>query len=59
MDVRLLDNNDTEEAKALWKSAFGDSDDFIDTYFRNKIMPGNSLGIFDGGLKSVVPHDTV
>ncbi len=54
MDIRLLDKNDTEQAKALWKSAFGDSDEFIDTYFDNKILPGNSIGIFDSGLKSVV-----
>ena len=54
MDIRLLDKNDTEQAKALWKSAFGDSDEFIDTYFENKILPGNSLGLFDNTLKSVV-----
>ena len=54
MDIRLLDENDTEQAKALWKSAFGDSEEFIDTYFGNKILPGNSIGIFDNGLKSVV-----
>ena len=54
MDIRLLDKNDTEQAKALWKSAFGDSDEFIETYFANKILPGNSIGIFKNGLKSVV-----
>ena len=54
MDIRLLDDADIGAAKALWKQAFGDSDAFIDTYFRNKILPGQSLGLFDGGLISVV-----
>ncbi|MBT7123057.1 MAG: GNAT family N-acetyltransferase [Clostridia bacterium] len=54
MDIRLLDNNDIDEAKALWKSSFDDSDEFIDTYFKNKISIGNSLGLFDDGLASVV-----
>ncbi len=54
MDIRLLDGVDIGAAKALWKQAFGDSDAFIDTYFHNKILPGQSLGMFDGGLVSVV-----
>jgi predicted acetyltransferase len=54
MDIRLLDKADIGAAKALWKQAFGDSDAFIDTYFRNKILPGQSLGLFDGALISVV-----
>lgn len=54
MDIRLLDGNDMQEAKALWKSAFGDSDAFIDTYFNNKISEGSSLGMFDNGLSCVV-----
>ena len=54
MDIRLLDSNDMQEAKALWKSAFGDSDAFIDTYFENKISQGSSLGMFDKGLSCVV-----
>jgi len=54
MDIRMLDQNDIPAAKALWEKAFGDSDAFIETYFKNKITPGNSLGMFDGGLISVV-----
>lgn len=54
MEIRLLDKNDIPEAKALWKQAFGDSDAFIDTYFRNKILPRHSLGCFNGSLVSVI-----
>jgi len=54
MDIRLLDSNDIDEAKALWKSAFGDSDAFVDAYFENKISEGSSLGMFDNGLSCVV-----
>lgn len=54
MDIRLLDKNDIDEAKALWKSSFDDSDAFIDTYFEHKISIGNSLGLFDDGLACVV-----
>jgi predicted acetyltransferase len=50
----LLDKKDIDEAKALWKSSFDDSDAFIDTYFENKIIPHNSLGMFDDGLACVV-----
>jgi GNAT superfamily N-acetyltransferase len=54
VDVRLLEKEDIPEAKALWKEAFGDSDAFINWYFRHKVMPGNSLGLFDGGLVSML-----
>lgn len=54
MDIRLLDKNDIGEAKALWKSSFGDSKKYIDTYFENKIELGNSLGLFEEGLACVV-----
>ncbi len=54
MRVRLLEKNDIVQAKSLWKEAFGDSDAYIDWYFTNKILPGNSLGLFDGDLISVV-----
>ncbi len=54
MNVRLLDENDIPQAKALWKQAFSDSDAFIDWYFKNKVSSGNSIGLFDGGLVSVL-----
>ncbi len=54
MNIRLLEPDDQPLAKALWKQAFGDSDAFIDWYFANKVLPGQSLGMFDNGLVSVV-----
>lgn len=54
MDMRLLDMGDIPQAKLLWKEAFGDSDAFIDWYFANKVLPGNSLGMFEGDLISVL-----
>ena len=54
MQARLLERGDLNAARALWKQAFGDSDAFIDTYFKNKVLPGQSLGLFDGGLVSVL-----
>ena len=54
MTIRLLEQIDIKEAKQLWKDTFGDSDAFINWYFSNKIWPGNSLGLFDEHLVSVV-----
>lgn len=54
MDVRLLEQADIPQAKALWSEAFGDTAAYIDWYFANKVTPGNSLGMFDGRLVSVV-----
>lgn len=54
MDIRLLEQSDIQEAKDLWKKVFEDGDEFLDFYFKNKILPGNSLGMFDGGLISVL-----
>lgn len=54
MDIRLLEKTDMHEAKALWREAFGDSGRFIDWYFSNKVLPGNSLGVFDGRLVSAM-----
>ncbi|MGE5495185.1 MAG: enhanced intracellular survival protein Eis [Burkholderiales bacterium] len=54
MDIRLLEETDIPQAKALWKEAFGDTDAYIEWYFANKVSPGNSLGAFDGRLVAVV-----
>ncbi len=54
MDIRLLEKGDIPLAKALWKQAFDDTDAFIDWYFENKVLPGQSLGMFDNGLVSVL-----
>ena len=54
MDIRLLETRDIPLAKALWKQAFDDTDEFIDWYFANKVLPGQSIGMFDNGLVSVL-----
>jgi predicted acetyltransferase len=54
MDIRLLTAEDMPAAKALWKSSFDDTDAYIDWYFENKVLPGQSLGMFDSGLVSVL-----
>jgi predicted acetyltransferase len=54
MDIRLLTEKDIPLAKALWKQAFNDTDAFIDWYFDSKVLPGQSLGLFDNGLASVL-----
>jgi predicted acetyltransferase len=54
MGVSLLEPDDIPQARSLWKEAFGDTDEFIEWYFNNKVLPGNSIGVFDGGLISVL-----
>lgn len=56
METRLLHENEINEAKALWKTAFGDSDAFIDLYFANRILPGNSPAVFDDGKLVCILH---
>ncbi len=55
-DIRLLGEDERPLAKALWKEAFDDSDAFIDWYFKNKIFPGNSLCMFEGGALLSIVH---
>ncbi len=55
-DIRLLADDERGAAKALWKEAFNDSDAFIDWYFANKILPGNSLCMFEGGQLISIVH---
>jgi predicted acetyltransferase len=54
MDIRLMTAEDMPAAKALWKSSFDDTDAYIDWYFKNKVLPEQSLGLFDDGLVSVL-----
>ena len=35
--------------KALWKEVFGDSDEYIDTFFREVYHPGMASGIEENG----------
>ena len=56
MEIRLLSENEIPLAKSLWKIAFGDSECFIDTYFKNRVLPDNSPAIFDNGKLICVLH---
>lgn len=56
MEIRLLSENEIPEAKELWSIAFGDPQNFIDIYFQNKILPGNSPAIFDNGRLVCIVH---
>ncbi len=55
-DIRLLLEDERPVAKALWKEAFHDTDAFIDWYFANKVLDGNSLCMFDGGKLISIVH---
>lgn len=48
MIMRKLSEADIPQAKALWKHAFSDSDEFINNYFENRFIISDSLGVFDG-----------
>lgn len=56
MEIRLISENEILKAKSLWKTAFGDSGCFIDTYFKNRVYPGNSPAIFDDGKLICILH---
>ncbi len=55
-DIRLLLEDERPLAKALWKEAFDDTDAFIDWYFANKVLDGNSLCMYDGGKLISIVH---
>ena len=42
----------TDEAalKELWKEAFGDTDDFINLFFRLAYSESNALCVYDNGI---------
>ena len=47
MTIRLLMEEDKEQAKALWQSSFDDSPAFVDWFFENRYLPEWSVGVFD------------
>jgi predicted acetyltransferase len=55
-DIRLLAEDERPLAKALWKEAFNDSDAFINWYFDHKILPDNSLSMFESGELISIVH---
>lgn len=56
MEFKILDEGDMPAAKKLWKSAFTDTDAFIEFYFSRKIRKGNTIGLFSGGALACCLH---
>ena len=49
MNIRPLDGSRAQEAKQVWKTCFGDSDAFIDRYFKSFVQYERTLGCYEGG----------
>lgn len=58
MIVRLLQEEDREQAKALWQSVFDDPQPFTDWFFDNRYLPQWSAGAFEGSELISVIHGT-
>jgi predicted acetyltransferase len=56
MEFRVLNEGDIPEAKRLWKTAFGDPEPFLDLYFSEKALKGDSIGLFDKGKLTSALH---
>ena len=56
MTIRLLNENDKAQAKALWQSTFDDPPAFIDWFFENRFLPTWSVGVFDEDRLISVVH---
>lgn len=41
--IRLADNSSKKAVWDMWKTCFGDSDDYMEVYFRDKYRPENTL----------------
>ena len=39
MNIRLLREEDREQAKALWQNTFDDAPSFVDWFFENRYLP--------------------
>jgi predicted acetyltransferase len=46
--VRLAENTERQQVWDMWKSCFGDPDNYMELYFRDKYRPGNTLLYMDG-----------
>ena len=58
MTIRLLNENDKAQAKALWQSTFDDPPAFVDWFFENRFLPSWSVGMFDEDRLISVVHGT-
>lgn len=48
--IRRLAQSDIPEAERIWQICFGDSEAFIDEYFKNIVALRHSLGFFENGV---------
>ena len=56
MTIRLLNDNDRAQAKALWQSTFDDPPAFVDWFFENRFLPSWSVGVFDEDRPISIVH---
>jgi predicted acetyltransferase len=47
--IRFADEHTREAVRAMWKTCFGDPDDYMDIYFRHKYRDEQTLVYFDEG----------
>ena len=47
--IRFADEQSRDAVRAMWKTCFGDPDDYMDVYFRHKYRDEQTLIYFDGG----------
>ena len=58
MIVRLLQEEDRDQAKVLWQNIFDDPQPFTDWFFDNRYLPQWSAGAFEGSELFSVIHGT-
>ena len=58
MTIRLLNDNDRAQAKALWQSTFDDPQAFVDWFFEDRFLPPWSVGVFGEDRLISVIHGT-
>ncbi len=46
--IRFADENTTHHVRRMWKECFGDSERFLDIYFKYKYKPENTLLYYEG-----------
>lgn len=50
MELKRLSAKDMEQVRKVWKTCFGDSDDFLDAYFAACVSIQDGLGFFENGV---------
>lgn len=61
--IRKAEFTDASQLRALWKTVFGDGDEFLDLYFRNYFVPENVLTALQDGkivsMSTIYRHDSL